>query len=115
MNLLENFIMFVGGFFLVFIIIYLFNLYKYKKNKKDIMEIYYLQKKFSLKLNRKDVKKLLIPISIIDAFIISFVWIFVSMINIKNLWKFIFGFVLIFALIYALFELLGRHLKKKEN
>ena len=56
---------------------------------------------------------MLLWICILDAFIISFVGTFITILPVKFGWQFLIGFVLLFALIYALFEIYGRHLVNK--
>ena len=52
-------------------------------------------------------------ISIINAFIIAFVSSLIALINVNIVIQLLIGFVLLFALIYAIYEIFGRHLKKK--
>jgi len=84
-------------------------------NKKDIQfgEINYLVGKFKLDKKKIDYKSCILWISIINAFIISFVSTVISAIPAHIIWQLAVGFVLIFALIYSLYELYGRILVKK--
>ncbi len=114
--ILENIFMFLLFFLIIFVIIYFVNLSKYKsKKKKEIMEIAHLIRRFKLNPKLLHIRQMILWISIIDAFIISFVGTFVFMLPVKYVWKFLIGFVLLFALIYALFEIYGRHLVNKER
>ena len=114
--ILENIFMFLLFFLIIFVIIYFVNLSKYKsKKKKEIMEIAHLIRRFKLNPKLLQIRQMILWISIIDAFIISFVGTFVFMLPVKYVWKLLIGFVLLFALIYALFEIYGRHLVNKER
>ena len=114
--ILENIFMFLLFFLIIFVIIYFVNLSKYKsKKKKEIMEIAHLIRRFKLNPKLLHIRQMILWISIIDAFIISFVGTLVFMLPVKYVWKFLIGFVLLFALIYALFEIYGRHLVNKER
>ena len=111
-EILFNVLMFLIFFLIIFIITYFMNVWKYKK-KKQIGEIKYLINKFNLDEKKLKKRQMILWVSIIDAFIISFVGTFIFMLPIDYVWKFLAGFVLLFALIYALFEIYGRHLVKK--
>ena len=111
-------------FIIIFIVDYFFIKRKYlkrlydkrkKKRKKnnELMEISYLVSKFNLDKDKLNLKKLLILVSMINAFIISFVSVVVMLIRINIILQLFIGFVLLMALIYALYEILGRHLVKK--
>ena len=110
-EILFNIFMFLIFLLIIFIITYFMNLSKYKK-KKSIGEIKYLINKFNLDEKKLKKRQMILWVSIIDAFIISFVGTFIFMLPIDYVWKFLAGFVLLFALIYALFEIYGRHLVK---
>ena len=115
-EILANVLMFLIFFLIIFIIMYFITLRKYKsKKKKQIGEINYIANKFHLKEKDLPVRSMILWISIIDAFIISFVGTFVFMLPIDYVWKFLVGFVMLFALIYALFEIYGRHLVKQKK
>lgn len=109
--LFNSFLMLIF-FLFIFIVIYFVNLWKFK-NKKQIGEVKYLVNKFNLDEKKLQIRKMLLWISILDAFIISFVGTFISILPVKFGWQFLIGFVLLFALIYALFEIYGRHLVNK--
>ena len=85
-----------------------------KKNNgnDDLMEIGYLVNKFKLDKSKLPLKRLLVEISLINAFIIVLVSVVVLVLDIYTIFKLLIGFVLLFALIYAIYELLGRHLVK---
>lgn len=110
-------------FFVVFLVDYIFIKRKYlkrimnkkkkKKNFNDPTEIIYLVNKFKLDKEKLPLKKLLIVISLINAFIISLVAILVLMLDIFIILQLLIGFILLFALIYALYELLGRYLERR--
>lgn len=97
-------------FLIVFVITYFINLGKYKKKKyKSIGELNYLILKFNLDKDKLPIRKMLLPISILDALIMSFTASFITMLPINIIWQLLIGFVLLFALIYALYEIYGRH------
>src|SRR5574344_1252695 len=113
-EILFNLIMFLMAFLVVFIVIYCLNLWLIKKKKKqEMVEISYLIRKFGLDRSKLNVRKMVLPVTLIDAFIIAFVGTFIMMLPIAFIWQFLIGFVLLFGLIYALFELYGRRLVKK--
>jgi len=84
-----------------------------KVANKEFGEINYLVGKFKLDKKKIDYKSAILWISIINAFIISFVSTVISAIPAHIIWQLAVGFVLIFALIYALYEIYGRILVKK--
>ena len=92
---------------------------KNKKNRKNkdkyIFSVKYLMNKFKLKKEKLLTKKLLFIYSILDSFIITLVFMIISLIEVPFIVQLFIGFALLFALIYAIYELLGRYLKKKEG
>lgn len=113
-EILFNVLMFLIAYLIVFIVTYLLNNHKLKSKKKmSIGEINYLVKKFHLEESKLKIKRMLLWVSIIDAFIISFVGTFIILLPVSFIWQITIGFVLLFGLIYALFEIYGRHLVNK--
>ena len=113
-EIIFNLIFFIVVFILAFIVILLANKYKLKKRKtKDIMELSYIKNKFKIDIKKLNIKKEIIIISILDSFIISFVATFISILKIHYIWQILIGFIILVALIYSIYELYGRHLKKK--
>ena len=112
-------------FCLLIILFYFYNLFKAsqmlknKKNRKNkdkyIFSVKYLMNKFKLKKENLLTKKMLFIYSVIDSFIITLVFMIISLIEIPFIIQLFMGFALLFALIYAIYELLGRYLKKKEG
>lgn len=86
-----------------------------KKKIKSISEIDYLKAKFKLDEKKLDKDKMIITISFINAFIISLVSSIVMLMPFAIMWQMIVAFVLLFGLIYSLYEIYGRHLKRKED
>ena len=86
-----------------------------KKKIKSISEIDYLKAKFKLDEKKLDKDKTIIMISFINAFIISLVSSIVMLMPFAIMWQMIVAFALLFGLIYALYEIYGRHLKRKED
>ena len=78
-----------------------------------IGEFSYLIKRFSLDQKKLNSKSLKLGVSIINAFIISFVSNFIMLIPVPMMVRLLIGFVLLFALIYALYEIYGKVLKRK--
>ena len=101
-------------FLLLFVLIYwVYVGFLKSKKKKDIIELVYLQNKFHLDSKKLNARKQILWISMMDAFIMSFVWTFMNFIPVSFGWQLIIAFVLVFALIYAFYEIYGRHLVKK--
>lgn len=86
-----------------------------KKNKKleEFVGLSYLIPKFKLDINKMDLNYVFFMVSLIDAFIISFVFVVITIIPRDMGFSMLLGFVLLFGLIYALYEILGRVLVKK--
>ena len=89
--------------------------YSKKKNKKleEFVGLSYLIPKFKLDINKMDLNYVFFMVSLIDAFIISFVFVVITIIPWDMGFSMLLGFVLLFGLIYALYEILGRVLVKK--
>ena len=73
----------------------------------------YLQNKFHLDSKKFNAREQILWISMMDAFIMSFVWTFMNFIPVDFGWQLMIAFVLVFALIYSMYEIYGRHLVKK--
>ena len=86
-----------------------------RKKIKNISEVDYLSAKFKLDTKKLDMDKMIIVISIINAFIISIVSSVIMLMPFAIMWQMIIAFALLFGLIYALYEIYGRHLKHKEE
>ena len=86
-----------------------------KKKIKSISEVDYLSAKFKLDPKQLNLDKAIVVISLINAFIISIVSSIVMLMPFAIMWQLIVAFALLFGLIYALYEIYGRHLKKKEG
>ncbi len=88
---------------------------KKKKNKKleDFVGLSYLIPKFKLDINKMNLNYVFFMVSLINAFIISFVFMVVTIIPWNVGFSMLLGFVLLFGLIYALYEIYGRILVKK--
>ncbi len=111
-------IVFLVLFIVIFVFDYFFIKRKYLKKKRkkknnELMELSYLINKFNLNKDALNLKRLLLCISLINAFIISLVSVTVLVIDTYVILKFIIGFILLIALIYAIYELLGRFLERK--
>ena len=89
---------------------------KGKKRKiRNISEVDYLTTKFKLDSKKLNLDKMIVVISLINSFIISIVSSVVMLMPFAIMWQLIVAFALLFGLIYALYEIYGRHLKKKEG
>ncbi len=110
-------------FLLIFMVDYLFIKRRYlkrlngkkKKKKKDneLMELSYLIVKFKLDKSKLPLNKLLVIISLINAFIISIVSVTVLLLDTYTIVRLLVGFVLLMGLIYSLYEILGRILERR--
>lgn len=86
-----------------------------QKKVSSISEIDYLVAKFKLNKKKLNEDSAILWISIINSFIISIVSSVLMIMPFKLMWLMLIAFVLLFCLIYSLYEIYGRHLKKKEN
>lgn len=86
---------------------------KKTKNLEEFIGISYLVLKYNVDLNKCNLNYLFLVLSFINAFIITIVFIIISMLSWNLSISMLLGFVLLFGLIYAIYELLGRYLKKK--
>ena len=117
MHYVWNFLLDFIAFFAIILIVYLVFVNKKKKDysklkKNDLFKIFIAR--YDLDMRKHEYKKVLLLYTIVKAFIISFTAALIM--SIKSLiWKALIAFIVIFVLIYALFELLGRYLKKREE
>ncbi len=106
-------------FGIIFIIVFLFyflllNRIKLKKqNYNKIGEINYLIKKFKLDPKKINYQATANIVALINAFIISFTCVAITIFEMKLMWQLLIGFVLLFSLIYSIYEIYGRILVKK--
>ena len=115
-RILFNVIFFMIVFLLVFLAdFYLVSKEKNKKRKVEKMtsQDLYIIKKFDIDETLISLRMLNFHISIINAFIIAFVSTIVSITDFHIGVQLAISFVLLFGLIYSLYELYGRHMKKK--
>ena len=112
--MLDEVILFIMTFLLVFIIYELFLVRKSKKDKrrKKPVEVNYLIGKYNLDLDKLNYKRLLNIISAVSAFDISLVVTIVSLLDSFYL-QLLIGFVLIMLLIIVSYDIVGRIYKKK--
>ena len=121
---LENIIISLIAFISLTIILFLLNGNKArfllgkkqnkKKNKKyEIIEVKYLISAYSLSKNKLLTPKIILLTSLIDAFIISLVFLIVMSLPWKIYWQLLVGFALLMGLIYSLYGILGKILIKK--
>ena len=89
---------------------------KSKKNKeKYLFSVRYLMAKFKLPKDLLIQNEMAFIYSLIDAFIITVVFMIIELINFPFYILIIIGFTLLFGLIYAMYEFLGRYLERKKN
>jgi purine-cytosine permease-like protein len=121
-EILGNIIYFLIAFIFVFLIDYFVITKKRTKKTKEhkgtcqenlTTEGMYLISRFNLDDKLINLKQINFHISIINAFIISFVATNISLIKLNLIFQFLIGFVVLFLLIYAIYEIYGRNLKKK--
>lgn len=117
-----NFIIAVIAFVVISLFLYIFYLRKISPNKskkkkkkeaKEIIEIRYLMVSFKLKKEKLLTKKIIALISIVDAFIITTVYLVVVHIPYAIIWQLMTGFVLLLGLIYSIYSIIGSILVKK--
>lgn len=104
---------FVVGYIVVFLLLYFFYYKKNKKNKRELVEIQYLKARFGLKDKDLNISKMLIPIVLMDTFIIVFTWVFINVLPVNFFGQLLISFVLVVALIYSVYEIYGRHIVSK--
>ena len=104
---------FIVGYIVVFLLLYFFYYKKNKKNKKGLIEVQYLKARFRLKDKDLNISKMLIPIVLMDTFIIVFTWVFINLLPVNFFWQLLVSFALVIALIYSVYELYGRHIVNK--
>ncbi len=86
-----------------------------KKKIKNIEEIEYMVIKFKLDAKKLNKEKIIKVIALINSFIIAIVSAILMVVPYKLVWQMLIAFVLLLGLIYSLYELYGRHLKKREE
>ena len=111
-NIIYDLLFFLIVFLVVFVINYFSSVKKIKKRKK-IELVDYLVVRFKLSSRKIKARKMVLTISLINAFIISSVATCITMLDISFIWQFMIGFVLVFGLIYSLYEIYGRYLVRK--
>lgn len=112
--MLEELILFILTFLLVFIVYELFLVRKSKKDKrrKKPVEVNYLIGKYNLDLEKLNYKKLLNIISAVSAFDISLTVTIVSLLE-SFYFQLLIGFILIVLLILTSYDIVGRIYEKK--
>ena len=117
MQYVLNFLLDFLGFYAIIFLIYVVFLNKKKKDysklkKGDLIKVFIAR--YNLDMRKQDYKKVLLLYTIVKVFVISFTAALIMNIN-SFIWKVVIAFVVVFVLIYALFEILGRVLKKREE
>jgi hypothetical protein len=84
-----------------------------KKDIKEIIEIKYLSITYGIVKEKILTKKFMFIISIIDAFIISSVFLVITLLPYGIFWQLLVGFAMLLGLIYSIYSILGRVLSKK--
>ena len=122
---------FILFFIAIFVVLYIGDLYlfirpailqmngkkKRKKNKKEkqLIEVEYLCKKFKLNKDKINYNSFMYVVPLFNSFIITTVTMILELIKIPYIFRLLIGFVLLTGLIYAIYEIYGKHLKKKEK
>lgn len=113
-NILYQIIWFLLVFAVMFTIYYIMLRKKVKKKKSQVIgEFSYLIHRFKLDTKKINYSSMAFWVSFLNALIVSFVSTFIMLIPLGMVWRLLIAFVLLFALIYALYEIYGRHLKRK--
>ena len=121
---MENIIVFIVLFILVYLAYEIFVLHNKKAlNKmKEGRELSFLKRNYKLDYDKLDIKKVARFIALANSFILSFTTTLVCIINewVKNfyLWLLIclvMSIVILIPLILILYNLIGKRLKKKQN
>ncbi len=105
-------------FFIVFIIIYLLYLFlvilnkKKMKKYKDNTYVTFLVKTYGLDKDKLPIKALAHIISLSNSFIISFVFVIVTLID-NFILKMLLAFAIIIPLMLILYHIIGKSLQKK--
>lgn len=118
MKILINIIYFLVIFIIVFIIDFLLLSRKKNKSTKTYTYKYTNADNFIIKRNNLDMKKVNLKllnfyVAIINSLIIAFTATLICSINVGIGLQLLIAFALLFGLIYALYEILGRILKRK--
>ncbi len=111
-----DYLLYFGIIFTVVFLFYFLLLNRIKLKKKDfykIGEINYLIKKFKLDPKKINYNVTANIIALINAFIIAFTCVAISIVEMKLVWQLLIGFVLLFSLIYSIYEIYGHILLKK--
>lgn len=118
MELLISSLIYFGVSFAVMFLVYILIIYRRKKEytdgKKQI-EINYLVKKFNLDMRKTKYSTLKLVVSLLNSFIIAFVFTVLINLDVKYIWKLLIAFLILMVLIYSLYEIVGRILSKAEN
>ena len=81
---------------------------KGKKKKSDILEIKYLSLTANIQEDLLMNKKMLLFFAIINALIISIVFLIVMIIKVSIIIKFLIGLLLLIGLIYSIYGIIGK-------
>jgi len=112
---IECLIDFVVLFTLIFLVYMVFINKKRKKDDtlKKASEVKMIIARHNLNMKKIKYKNLLLSVSIANSFILSFTAVLI--IHIKSIWlSLLIGFIVVVLLTYSLYEIIGRHYKKKE-
>lgn len=112
--MLEQLILFVSIFLIVFLIYEIFLVRKCKKNmnRKKPAEVQYLMSRFKLDLKKINYKRLLNIVSLVSAIDISLVVAIMSLFNVFYL-QLLVGFAAVFIIILVSYNFVGFVYKKK--
>lgn len=111
---MENLFIFLISFVLIFLIyFFVFYLYGLKKKKiKNSMQVELILRRTKLKKQDLNERTIGIIICIIDSLIISISGTIATSADINYIWQILIGFALLMGLILALYEIVGKILKR---
>ena len=118
----RDYIIAIIAFVVIRTFIYFINMHKIaiskskkrkRKELKDIIEIKFLVAMHKLNKEKLLNKKIIFIISIIDSFIITMVFLVITLLPYGIFWQLLVGFVLLLGLIYSIYSILGNILSKK--
>lgn len=108
---------FVISYTIIFILYYLFFIFKKTKyNKKKIpVEYYYLVKAYHLDEKKINYKNFLYLSALINTFIISITYVIIFHLVSGFIWQLLCGIVIMILLIIIMYGILGRYYEKRGN
>ena len=107
-------------FLILFLVVFLVDFYflsSKKENKKRVDKMTnqaeFIISRYNVDMKKFSLRRLNFHISIMNGFIISFVAVTIPLIKVHVVVQLLIGFVMMFSLIYSIYEIYGRHVKRK--